>query len=166
VGRAKGASPAGARAPSEARKTAATFGKRRPSSKPPSKRTQFHPLADLFPLLEGAATAVAQQIAEHGAVYLIGTKRGGVVKIGHAVDVYRRLKDLRTGFPGGAIYVLSFIPGSNRIEAGLHELFSDLRINGEWFNDREMEISSTFEELLQQFCDGRASLAMDMEGDR
>jgi N6-adenosine-specific RNA methylase IME4 len=53
VGRAKGASPAGARAPSEARKTAVTFGKR-PSSKLLSKRTQFHPLADLFPLLEGA----------------------------------------------------------------------------------------------------------------
>jgi hypothetical protein len=119
---------------------------------------EFHPLADIFPLVASAEVAVAQQIAEHGAVYLIGTKRGGAVKIGHAIDVHRRLKDLRTGFPGGAIYVLSFIPGSKRIEAGLHELFSDLRIHGEWFVDREMEVSSTFEELLRQFCDGRLSL--------
>jgi hypothetical protein len=119
---------------------------------------KFHPLADIFPLLEGAEFDVAQQIAEHGAVYLIGTKRGGVVKIGHAVDVDRRLKDLRTGFPGAGIYVLSFIPGSNRLEAGMHDLFSDLRIHGEWFVDREMEISGTFEELFQQFCDGRVSL--------
>ena len=51
----------------------------------------FHPL-DL---------SLAQQIAEHGSVYLIGAKRGGVVKIGHAIDVYRRLKDLRTDSPAG-----------------------------------------------------------------
>jgi hypothetical protein len=114
----------------------------------------FHPLADIFPLDE----SVAQQIAEHGVVYLIGVKRGGVVKIGHAIDVDRRLKDLRTGFPGAGIYVLSFIPGSNRLEAGLHDLFSDLRIHGEWFVDREMEISDTFEKLLKSFREGGISL--------
>ena len=140
--------------------TACPYPKRGHTRKCPGDRPilSYHPLANIFPLLEGGKLAVAQQIAEHGAVYLIGTKRGGPVKIGHAIDVERRLRDLRTGFPGGGIYVLSFIPGSKRIEADLHGVFSDLRLRGEWFVDREMEISNTFEELFRRFCRGELAL--------
>jgi hypothetical protein len=101
--------------------------------------------------------SVAEQVAEHGAVYLIGTMVGGLVKIGTSLDPERRLSALQTAHPR-SLRILSFIPGGRAIERGLHDLFSDLRVQREWFLDKECQISSTFEELLALFRAGAIAL--------
>jgi hypothetical protein len=100
---------------------------------------------------------VAKQIAYHGAVYCVGVEQCRFVKIGHAVDVCRRIKDLQTGSPR-KLSLLGFIPGTRLLEREFHQMFSHLRISREWFSDSNYEITSTFAQLLQLFKEGALSL--------
>lgn len=54
------------------------------------------------------------------------------IKIGTAVDVSSRRKSLQTGSPV-KLKVKAVLPGSYETERGLHEMFSHIRHNGEWF---------------------------------
>jgi Meiotically up-regulated gene 113 len=68
-----------------------------------------------------------------GFVYIIQASSGHV-KIGKANNVQSRLSALRTASPFPLILINS-IPceDPSSIEKTLHRLFSDKRVNGEWF---------------------------------
>jgi hypothetical protein len=116
---------------------------------------QFHPLADIFPLIEREEFRkglMAHAIAEHGAIYLIGDG-GPLVKLGWAFDPLSRLKRLQTGHPS-RLTILAFYPGTRSLETALHKEFSDLRTRGEWFDDSEGMIRETFRRAFTNW--GRA----------
>ncbi len=106
----------------------------------------FHEVAEIFPLMNESDLAKAQRIAEVGAVYLLREIATGRAKIGWAVDVERRAKTLQTGNPY-RLQITAIIAADRRTEAGLHQLFADKKIRGEWFDDHDNEISDVFSEL-------------------
>ena len=53
------------------------------------------------------------------------------VKIGTALDIARRLGELRYGVPD--LVLLAHVPGGRAEEAELHRRFAPLRVAGEWF---------------------------------
>lgn len=95
---------------------------------------------------------MSEAIAEVGAIYLIGDG-SKMVKLGWATDPERRLKQLQTGHPS-TLKLLAFYPARRATEASLHQLFSDLRVRGEWFDDRAGMIRETFETAFNAW--GRA----------
>lgn len=65
-------------------------------------------------------------------IYFIANHRAGMVKIGTAVDVGKRLASLQCGSPDPLELMGSF-PGGLNEEARLHARFGPLRARGEWF---------------------------------
>lgn len=68
-----------------------------------------------------------------GCVYFIQNHPGREIKIGRAVDPYRRLSTLSTGSPG-ATELIGILPGGADLERELHKRFAHLRLQGEWFS--------------------------------
>ncbi|RSU57578.1 hypothetical protein DAH51_09925 [Sphingobium yanoikuyae] len=64
-------------------------------------------------------------------VYFIGGDRG-LVKIGIAKDVRRRLHSLQIGNPA-PLRLLASVAGNAALEAHYHRTFADTRVRGEWF---------------------------------
>lgn len=64
------------------------------------------------------------------SVYFI--RAGNYIKIGYADDPRKRLKELQTGNPN-KLELLGSIPGDVSREKEVHHIFSDFRVNGEWF---------------------------------
>lgn len=54
------------------------------------------------------------------------------IKIGQSAHLGKRLKSLQTASPK-KLHVTAILSGSFQTEAGLHEMFSHLRVHGEWF---------------------------------
>lgn len=69
-------------------------------------------------------------------VYFARAGSDGLVKIGFAVTVARRLKHLSAGCPTPLI-LLREAPGTRQTEAWLHRHFAEARRHGEWFEFRE-----------------------------
>lgn len=69
---------------------------------------------------------------EDGLVYLIQGERRAPVKVGHATNVKRRLRELQTG-NHVQLHVLDVIPGSKEAERAVHEQLAPHRVLGEWF---------------------------------
>lgn len=65
------------------------------------------------------------------AVYF--ARAGDLVKIGHAVDVPKRIHTLQCGHPL-PLTVVREIPGGRGVERAFHRHFSHLAARGEWFN--------------------------------
>jgi hypothetical protein len=72
------------------------------------------------------------------SIYVIGTGRDGVVKIGIARDPGARLRELQTGNPQ-PLRLLGLIPGDGKLERRLHEHFATRCIAGEWFDFGEFD---------------------------
>lgn len=66
-------------------------------------------------------------------VYVIGAEGSSVVKIGHAGDVPKRLREIQVGNPV-ALSTLWVTPGSRPLESKLHVRFARFRLQGEWFD--------------------------------
>jgi len=69
------------------------------------------------------------------AVYFARAGLDGLVKIGFAVSVQRRLAHLSSGCPF-PLTLLRECEGSRQTEAWLHRHFADARRHGEWFEYR------------------------------
>lgn len=54
------------------------------------------------------------------------------IKIGYSTDPDHRKLGLQTGSPM-KLHLQATMPGCYKTESGLHEMFSHLRKNGEWF---------------------------------
>jgi predicted XRE-type DNA-binding protein len=78
-----------------------------------------------------------------GFVYCIGERAGSLVKVGYSADPLSRLNKLRADNPR-EIRLLGVIAGDTALEAQLHERFAALHVRGEWFEDREGQISRCF----------------------
>lgn len=75
------------------------------------------------------------------STYIIGSDGLDCVKIGAAVDVDKRLKQLQTAHP---FKLRKLIVIEHNIETKLHELFAGDRIGGEWF-----KLSDDIKEWIQ-----------------
>lgn len=67
------------------------------------------------------------------SVYLIGSEASPLVKIGRAVDTYRRLGDIQLMSPV-PLTLLWQTEGGFELESALHLMFQRYRRHGEWFD--------------------------------
>ena len=70
--------------------------------------------------------------AENSFVYFIRLGSNGPIKIGFTRDPGQRLRQLQTSTPEQLIMV-ECVRGTRDLERGLHDVFSDMRLSGEWF---------------------------------
>lgn len=102
--------------------------------------------AELAALREQIAAQQQRQrqshIAKAGFVYVLATDQG-THKIGMAVDVERRVKEI-AGMTSQTIeLVTTFATGDRRVlEQRLHECFADRRLRGEWFALTETDLDA------------------------
>jgi DNA-binding XRE family transcriptional regulator len=85
-----------------------------------------------------------------GFIYAIGAEGLTLVKIGRALDVGKRLKELQTGqpFPLHLVAAVSVEMDAQRVERQVHTLLSHVHRRGEWF---EIVLdASTLEALVLQ----------------
>ncbi|HPC93163.1 MAG TPA: GIY-YIG nuclease family protein [Myxococcota bacterium] len=81
-----------------------------------------------------------------GIVYLI-QEEYGAVKIGKTISLSRRLATLESQIPYKLTVLLAIeSPNMHKVESELHERFSHLRFNGEWFHLSDKDIQSVIEE--------------------
>jgi hypothetical protein len=69
-------------------------------------------------------------------IYFVQPARGGLVKIGVAVDPEKRMRDLQCGSPL-ELRLIRVEEGERDRERELHEKFSSLQVRGEWFYPAE-----------------------------
>ncbi len=60
----------------------------------------------------------------------------GRIKIGSALNVNRRIKQLQTGAPD-KVELIGYAPGGSSTERYLHKVLAEHRIAGEWFHGNE-----------------------------
>lgn len=80
-----------------------------------------------------AGTAAVTERSSH--IYFIQAKTLGFIKIGVAVDVHFRMRELATGCPD-ELELLGYMSGGKtprRYEKRLHDRFSEHHFRGEWF---------------------------------
>jgi Meiotically up-regulated gene 113 len=78
-------------------------------------------------------TSVTDTSNKARAVYVIGSSRGHVVKIGRSDDVARRLAEIQRMSPV-KLEVLWQTEADGDLETALHRRFKGLRTHGEWFD--------------------------------
>lgn len=104
----------------------------------------FHEYANL------SRNDAAPMLAKNGCIYCIGPSDARVVKIGWSQDPEKRLRELQTGNPD-RLEIHAIFPASQSVERGLHDLFKDLAVRGEWFLNEGGEVVSVIKGLLNQF---------------
>jgi len=73
-------------------------------------------------------------------VYFIADTTNDIVKIGQSKDVKKRLKQLQTS-NGNVLVLLGYMDGNKEKEKYLHQLFSEHKLQGEWFKLNEILIN-------------------------
>ena len=83
-----------------------------------------------------------------GYVYLIGSPTFGWYKIGKSITPEVRVKDLGILLPF-KIHVIGVFRAEDHtlLERTLHEIYSDNRINGEWFEFTKKGVYSVFDSI-------------------
>lgn len=81
-------------------------------------------------------------------VYVIGQYGSGVVKIGTTSNLRARLRTIQTGSPV-RLEVLWSCPGGRNLEAYLHDAFSPLRLEGEWFDFGQYNPISSAQRMVE-----------------
>lgn len=75
-----------------------------------------------------------------GKIYLIKCENDGFItyKIGKTSrNINTRINEFKTGNPGNFSLVYYYeTKNYNKIEIILHKIYKNLKINGEWFNDK------------------------------
>lgn len=67
------------------------------------------------------------------SIYFVRVGLDGPIKIGSTTNMKKRLKNLQVSNPI-PLNVMSVVPGTERDEQRLHQKFSHLFIQGEWFH--------------------------------
>jgi hypothetical protein len=73
-----------------------------------------------------------------GVVYVIGELGSSIVKIGTTENTRSRLRQIQTGHPH-KLHVRWSFGGSVELEDYLHRRFTELRLEGEWFDFRDAD---------------------------
>lgn len=66
------------------------------------------------------------------AIYFVQAEHGGPIKIGYAINIIDRHKQLQVASPYKLI-VLAHMKGGHLDENALHNRFAEYRLHGEWF---------------------------------
>lgn len=82
--------------------------------------------------LFGIDSKVSEKTHPHD-LYIFLDKQSGVCKIGRSSNVLRRLSGIQTGYPFELVVYLT-LKGLGDLERTFHELLSDFRLKGEWFD--------------------------------
>jgi hypothetical protein len=69
-----------------------------------------------------------------GYVYFVQGVDGGPIKIGWTQNPEQRLEQLQAA-THEELRLLDYVLGDRRVERALHDLLSDYRVRGEWFDD-------------------------------
>jgi hypothetical protein len=69
-------------------------------------------------------------------IYFVQAKSGGPIKIGHAVNVFQRLRELQVANPA-PLHVIGVMDGDLEAEARVHATFANDRLRGEWFSESD-----------------------------
>ena len=70
----------------------------------------------------------------HKYIYLIKSKQSQLYKIGISDNPQKRIKNLQTGNPEDLIIIHTYkTKNYNKVEKALHNRYSYLKLNGEWF---------------------------------
>lgn len=80
----------------------------------------------------------------NGFVYFI--KAGDLVKIGHSVNIKKRLETLQVASPV-TLTLIGTMEGNYHLEQKLHLQFARYRVRGEWF-----ELSEPIKEYIKEHC--------------
>lgn len=93
----------------------------------------------------------------HKYVYLIKSKDTQQYKIGISVNPYKRILQLETGNPEQLQIISTFKTlNYNSVEKALHNRFSYLKVNREWFSfDNDIELNFL---NYCELCDSNISL--------
>lgn len=83
---------------------------------------------------------VREAVAKIGMVYFVRDDTNGRIKIGTALNPLSRLRDLQTG-SSVPLRLLGIYPGGREAEQASHLTRASRRLAGEWFDDRDREIS-------------------------
>lgn len=83
---------------------------------------------------------VRDAVAKIGMVYVLRDDANGRVKIGTALNPLSRMRDLQTG-SSTRLRLLAMMAGGRKVEQEFHALWSERRLAGEWFDDRDRKIS-------------------------
>lgn len=68
-------------------------------------------------------------------IYLLKCENEAYYKIGITKDIEKRINTLQTGNPEKIKIISTYdSPLANKIEKTLHNIYSHLKMNGEWFN--------------------------------
>lgn len=87
-------------------------------------------------------------------VYVVAGVAGGPVKIGYTSDLQRRLTALQIGSPI-KLRTLATFAGGKELEASIHRLLADYRLEGEWFDLADRNPVEVVSELVQQINKGQ-----------
>lgn len=82
--------------------------------------------------------------------YFFGNRKQGVVKIGVTKDMFRRLKEVQTGFPYN-LKILGYIESRKplKTESKMHQYYRRFNLRGEWFR-----LTDRIEEFLDELDNG------------
>jgi hypothetical protein len=83
---------------------------------------------------------VREAVAKIGMVYVVRDDVNKRVKIGTALNPLSRLRDLQTG-SSVRLRLIAMFPGGRKAEQEFQKIWPDRRLGGEWFDDRDGEVS-------------------------
>jgi hypothetical protein len=67
-------------------------------------------------------------------VYFVRNEALRAIKVGYSTNVIGRLSSIQTDSPV-EVYLIGWIPGSERLETAIHDALWQHRMRGEWFQD-------------------------------
>jgi hypothetical protein len=93
---------------------------------------RFQEVTDAEVLAAKAQRRLVTRDANHGWAYIYFLKQANAIKIGRAINVTRRLRELSVGAKE-PFELLAAVPAHSSVEAALHAKFKKDQIRGEWF---------------------------------
>ena len=89
---------------------------------------------------------VAKRSNKNVFTYFVRHPKTKLIKIGKTIDVESRIKSLECG-SGGKLHILAVLNGNKERE--LHKKFSNSRVHGEWFSDKDKVITNYIDSALE-----------------
>lgn len=81
-----------------------------------------------------------EAVAKIGMVYVVRDDANSRIKIGTALNPLARLRDLQTG-SSVPLHLIAMFAGGRKSERSFQETWAMRRLQGEWFDDADREIS-------------------------
>lgn len=91
------------------------------------------------PIIEDIHT----EVCPPGFVYCILHHERRAAKIGYSATPERRLRQVQTASPD-TLTLFDKLPGDRALEAAFHRALADRRMSGEWFDNRDNQVTDLF----------------------